>query len=54
MLLNDVKLTELLEPSGIFVLEKRPEQEMPPTPLWEITRARRYGATEVLFLQHIE
>ena len=51
MLLNDGKLAELLEPSGIFVLEKRPSEKMPPTRLWEITRARRYGATEVLFLE---
>jgi 16S rRNA (guanine966-N2)-methyltransferase len=54
MLLNDGRLAELLEPSGIFVLEKRPEEKMPPTPLWKITRARRYGATEVLFLQRVE
>jgi 16S rRNA (guanine966-N2)-methyltransferase len=54
MLLNEVKLVELLEPSGIFVLEKRPTEKMPPTPLWEITRARRYGATEVLFLRRME
>ena len=54
MLLNNVKLAELLEPSGTFVLEKRPAETMPPTPLWEITRARRYGATEVLFLRRME
>jgi 16S rRNA G966 N2-methylase RsmD len=41
----------MLEPGGVFVLEKRPAETMPATPLWEITRARRYGATEVLFLQ---
>jgi 16S rRNA (guanine966-N2)-methyltransferase len=51
LLLEDEQLAELLEPSGIFVLEKRPAEQMPPMPLWEITRARRYGATEVLFLQ---
>lgn len=51
LLLENVQLAEMLEPSGIFVLEKRPSEKMPPTPLWEITRARKYGATEVLFLQ---
>lgn len=51
LLLENEQLAELLEPSGIFVLEKRPAEQMPPMPLWEITRARKYGATEVLFLQ---
>jgi 16S rRNA (guanine966-N2)-methyltransferase len=51
LLLEDEQLAEMLEPSGIFVLEKRPAEQMPPMPLWEITRAKKYGATEVLFLQ---
>ena len=51
MLLESVPLAEMLELSGIFVLEKRPGEKMRPTPLWEITRARKYGATEILFLQ---
>lgn len=51
LLLENEQLAEMLEPSGIFVLEKRPAEQMPPMPLWEITRARKYGATEVLFLQ---
>lgn len=51
LLLEDEQLAEILEPSGIFVLEKRPAEQMPAMPLWEITRARKYGATEVLFLQ---
>jgi 16S rRNA (guanine966-N2)-methyltransferase len=51
MLLENVRLAELLVPSGIFVLEKRPTEKMPPAVLWEVARARRYGATEVLFLQ---
>lgn len=50
-LLEDEQLADILEPSGIFVLEKRPAEQMPAMPLWEITRARKYGATEVLFLQ---
>ena len=51
LLLEDVRLAEMLEPSGIFVLEKRPSEKMPPMPLWNVVRARAYGATEVLFLQ---
>lgn len=51
LLLDDPRLAELLEPSGIFVLEKRPAEQMPALVLWNITRARAYGATEVLFLQ---
>ena len=51
LLLGSVELVRMLEPSGTFVLEKRPEEKMPPAPLWNISRDRRYGATEVLFLQ---
>ena len=51
LLLGSVELAGMLEPSGIFVLEKRPEEKMPPAPLWKVSRDRRYGATEVLFLQ---
>ena len=51
LLLEDPQLAEVLALSGIFVLEKRPAERMPPTPLWDVIRARAYGATEVLFLQ---
>lgn len=51
LLLQDAQLADLLEPSGIFVLEKRPSEQMPPMALWNVTRARAYGSTEVLFLQ---
>jgi 16S rRNA (guanine966-N2)-methyltransferase len=51
LLLEDLQLAELLEPSGIFVLEKPPVEQMPPMPLWNVVRARAYGATEVLFLK---
>ena len=50
LLLESTELSAMLEPSGIFVLEKRPAETMPPAPLWNVARARRYGATEVLFL----
>jgi 16S rRNA G966 N2-methylase RsmD len=52
LLLEDEKLPQLLEPGGIFVLEKRPAEQLISTGLWKIVRARAYGATEVLFLQH--
>ena len=52
LLLQDQRLAQMLEPSGVFVLEKRPAEERPKMPLWDVVRARTYGATEVLFLQH--
>ena len=51
LLLESAELAGMLEPSGIFVLEKRPGEKLPTSSLWEVTRARKYGATEVLFLQ---
>jgi 16S rRNA (guanine966-N2)-methyltransferase len=53
LLLEIPELPELLEPSGIFVLEKRPAEKMPAARSWEVRRARKYGATEVLFLQRV-
>ena len=52
LLLNDLRLPLLLEANGVFVLEKRPGERLPPHPHWKITRARRYGATEVIFAEH--
>jgi 16S rRNA (guanine966-N2)-methyltransferase len=54
LLLEDPQLAAMLGPSGIFVLEKRPAEQMPGMPLWNVTRARAYGATEVLFLQRAD
>lgn len=51
LLLKDQQLAEMMAPSGIFVLEKRPAEQTPGTPLWKVVRAKAYGATEVLFLQ---
>jgi 16S rRNA (guanine966-N2)-methyltransferase len=51
LLLESPELAGMLDASGFFVLEKRPVEKMTPTPLWNVTRARKYGATEVLFLQ---
>jgi 16S rRNA (guanine966-N2)-methyltransferase len=50
LLLENQQLADLLEPSGIFVLEKRPNEQTFASNLWQIVRAKIYGATEVLFL----
>ena len=52
-LLNNESLPQLLEPNGIFVLEKRPTETLPQTEFWRVLRQKTYGATEVLFLQPI-
>jgi 16S rRNA (guanine966-N2)-methyltransferase len=52
-LLANEALTQRLEPNGIFVLEKRPGEKLPDMKLWRVTRAKTYGATEVLFLSAI-
>lgn len=50
-LLTDPRLLELLEPQGLFVLEKAPGETIPEMARWNSLRARKYGATEVLFLR---
>jgi 16S rRNA (guanine966-N2)-methyltransferase len=52
-LLANEALWQLLESDGIFILEKRPAERLPETNLWEVIRAKTYGATEVLFLTAI-
>jgi 16S rRNA (guanine966-N2)-methyltransferase len=49
-LLADKRLPQLLEPDGVFVLEKQPGEKLPETASWTAVRARTYGTTEVLFL----
>ena len=49
-LLNDPRLPHLLEADGLFVLEKRPAENLPDLKLWQLSRQKTYGATEVLFL----
>ena len=51
-LLANAALAQLLESGGVFVLEKRPAERIPETELWNVIRAKTYGATEVLFLRH--
>ena len=50
-LLNNESLPQLLEPNGIFVLEKKPTDSLPQTKFWRVLRQKTYGATEVLFLE---
>ena len=52
-LLTNKELAQLLELDGVFVLEKRPAEQTPATKFWDIVRARKYGATEVLFLRRV-
>ena len=49
-LLNNENLPHLLEPNGVFVLEKRPSEMILELKIWRVIRQKRYGATEVLFL----
>jgi 16S rRNA (guanine966-N2)-methyltransferase len=49
-LLRDESLTQLLTPDGMFILEKRPAEQLPKSPFWKVLRRKTYGATEVLFL----
>jgi 16S rRNA (guanine966-N2)-methyltransferase len=51
LLLKNPRLPHLLAAEGVFVLEKRPRERLPESPSWKITRARRYGATEVIFAE---
>jgi 16S rRNA (guanine966-N2)-methyltransferase len=50
-LLADEAMPRLLEPSGIFVLEKHPGETLPDMEQWHLIRQKTYGATEVLFLE---
>ena len=52
-LLANEALVRLLQPDGIFVLEKRPDEKLLETELWNVVRQKKYGATEVLFLSAI-
>lgn len=52
-LLANEALRRMLEPNGIFILEKRPGEKLPDTRLWRVARDKTYGATEVLFLSAI-
>jgi 16S rRNA (guanine966-N2)-methyltransferase len=50
-LLNNESLPQLLEPSGIFVLEKLPGETVSEFKFWSVIRQKSYGATEILFMR---
>jgi 16S rRNA (guanine966-N2)-methyltransferase len=52
-LLTNEALQRLLAQGGTLILEKRPREILPATRFWDIDRARKYGATEVLFLSAV-
>ena len=52
-LLRCDSLRRALAPGGIFVLEKMPGAPFPLKMEWECVRLKKYGATEVAFLQAI-
>lgn len=50
LLLSNRQLQASLCQGGVFVLEKRPSEDLPDTIPWDLVRAKSYGATQVLFL----
>jgi 16S rRNA (guanine966-N2)-methyltransferase len=52
-LLTNKELVQLLEPAGVFVLEKRRGEALSEMKLWRLVRQKTYGATEVLFLSAV-
>jgi 16S rRNA (guanine966-N2)-methyltransferase len=51
-LLEDKSLVAALEPEGLLVLECAPTTEISALRFWEVTRAKEYGATKLLFCIH--
>jgi 16S rRNA (guanine966-N2)-methyltransferase len=51
LLLKNPRIPQLVAAEGVFVLEKRPRERLPESASWNITRVRRYGATEVIFAE---
>ncbi|MEP7072053.1 MAG: 16S rRNA (guanine(966)-N(2))-methyltransferase RsmD [Verrucomicrobiota bacterium] len=52
LLLRNENLPSLLAPTGVFVLEKSPAESLEDAAPWVVSRAKRYGATEVIFFSH--
>jgi 16S rRNA (guanine966-N2)-methyltransferase len=50
-LMASTALADALAADGFFILEKLPGQPIPLGARWELTRERRYGATEVAWLR---
>jgi 16S rRNA (guanine966-N2)-methyltransferase len=43
------ELSTVIDPEGILVLERYPEKTGLNSSVWEVTRAKKYGKTEVVF-----
>ena len=52
-LLTNKALVQLLEPDGVFILEKRSAEALSEMKLWRVARQKAYGATEILFLSAV-
>ena len=50
--MENKSLVAAIEPGGLLVLECSPIKEVDKFRLWEITRAKKYGATRLLFCIH--
>lgn len=48
-LMENDSLSKAVEPGGVVVLECSPLRELGDFRLWEITRAKKYGSTNLLF-----
>ena len=51
-LMESESLVAALEPEGLLVLECSPIKETTAFRFWEVTRAKKYGATKLLFCIH--
>jgi 16S rRNA (guanine966-N2)-methyltransferase len=48
-LLSNERLPALVEPGGLFVLERVATAIIQPSPYWKVIRAKRYGTAELFF-----
>jgi 16S rRNA (guanine966-N2)-methyltransferase len=48
-LLESKELIAAIDPGGVFVLERFPVKTIPDSGVWEVTRTKKYGKTEVIF-----
>jgi 16S rRNA (guanine966-N2)-methyltransferase len=51
-LLDSAAVVAAVEPGGVLVLERSPVKGETVSGFWEVTRQKKYGATEVLFCVH--
>ena len=51
-LMENESLTKAVNPGGVVVLECSPLKELGVFRLWEVTRAKKYGSSHLLFYMH--